>query len=177
MKNLTKVLTLVMVLFIIASCSEDLLQNENSITENEDLSLLKCTPPDDCQLETAWANGIRYVPRGNWAMYTPTPGELPAWVYLIAGKNKIAGKVWFIPGDEPETIIIKIWPDDCWDLQDVSEAIKIQGYNTPPFGNPAPGRFTTYKGNGENVSGRYYKIIVPIYDYYGIHVDVIGCCE
>jgi hypothetical protein len=37
-------------------------------------------------------------------------------------------------------------------LQDGNETVKIQGYDSAPSGNPAPGQFTTYKGT-ETVKG------------------------
>jgi len=58
-------------------------------------------------------------------------------------------------------------------LQDVAQAVKIQGYETEPSGNPAPGQFTTYKGNETTVT-------VDAYAYYGIHLDVqrvVDCPE
>jgi len=55
-------------------------------------------------------------------------------------------------------------------LQDVSEAVKIQGYNQGelPSSRPPAGLFTTYKGND-------LVIEVPYYPYYVIHLDVLVC--
>lgn len=55
--------------------------------------------------------------------------------------------------------------DGKWVFQDVADAIKIQGYETAPSGNPAPGQFTYYKG-------RELEIVVDAANFYGIHLDV-----
>ncbi|MBN1414596.1 MAG: hypothetical protein JW973_05815 [Bacteroidales bacterium] len=171
MKNLLKIISIIAVLFAIASCSED------NITGNEDSHSLKCTVTDECTSETAWADGNRYVNKGNWATYTQKPGSFPTCVDLLAGQDMLAGQVCFldIPGD-PDHLKIKIFLNKCWSYQDVNEPIKIQGYNgNVPSGNPAPGKFTTYKGKGEQGTSTLY-VIVPVFDFYGIHLDVQNCC-
>ena len=55
--------------------------------------------------------------------------------------------------------------DGKWVFQDNADAIKIQGYETAPSGNPAPGQFQTYKG-------RELDIVVDAVNFYGIHLDV-----
>lgn len=48
---------------------------------------------------------------------------------------------------------------------DEAEAVKIQGYDDAPYGNPSPGFFTTYQGSS-------LTITVPEFTFYGIHLDV-----
>ena len=125
------------------------------------------TPPPPCEWygETAWSAGTRYVRRGNWATWTPYNGTAKT-VNLIAGQNYVAGQVSFSDAvDGKVTIAITLNPG--FRLQFVDEAVKIQGYNsTPPASNPAPGLFTTYKGNDLVVE------VPAFYFAYGVHVDV-----
>jgi hypothetical protein len=174
MRHLARIITVIMILFTAVSCSEDILKSEAA---DEDSLSLKTT--GNCYPETAWVEGYRYVFIGNWATYTYCLKlkELPVCLAIYAGKKMFAGQVCFsaIDGD-PNHLKLRIdlnYP--CWRFQDVTETIKIQGYDIPPSGNPAPGLFTTYKGNGELIDGDYY-ITVPIFEYYGIHLDVQNCC-
>lgn len=110
--------------------------------------------------ETAWATGSRYVSQGNWATYTE---YAEGTVNIYAGQSMLAGTATFSAVvDGKVTITINL---DGWALQDVSESVKIQGYDAAPSGNPAPGQFTTYKGTALTVT-------VPAYAFYGIHLDV-----
>ena len=116
--------------------------------------------------ETAWAEGNRYVARGNWATYTPYDGKYSV-VSLKAGQTMVAGTVQFSnPVDGIVTIIISLNPG--WRFEDVEENVKIQDYATPPSGNPAPGLFA-HKGNA---SGSSFRIDVPENNFYGVHVNV-----
>jgi len=132
-------------------------------------------PTPQCyQEETAWAaNGlvpgsIRYVPRGNWATYlvSPTVNNTPKTVNIYAGKTIYVGQATITKLNG--TVDIDIVLSGGWELDPMeTEAVKIQGYSTtPPPVNPAPGLFTTYKGNG------LLNITVPYFAYYGIHLDV-----
>jgi hypothetical protein len=49
---------------------------------------------------------------------------------------------------------------------DTDEAVKIQGYEEEPSGNPSPGQFDTYKGNETTIT-------VDAFAFYGIHLDVL----
>jgi hypothetical protein len=114
--------------------------------------------------ETAWAAGTRYVTRGNWATYTPYVAG--STVTLFAGQTMEAGTVTFSAPDGDGNVTITIELNDGWRLEDVEEAVKIQGYDSPPPPqNPAPGLFTTYKGND-------LEVTVPAYAFYGVHVNV-----
>lgn len=127
-------------------------------------TLEPCDEPceENWEGETAWAAGHRYVARGNWATFTP---YAEGSVDLLAGQTLKAGKVYFSSVvDGKVTITIKL--NEGWRFQDgAKEAVKIQGYDYAPSGNPAPGRFTTYKGNK-------LEITVDAFDFYGIHLDV-----
>lgn len=112
------------------------------------------------QEESAWASGTRYVNRGNWATYTPYKAGKVA---IYAGQNKLAGEV------EMSAIIggnvtLKITLGGDWSLQEVSNPVKIQGYNVAPTGNPAPGRFAS--------KGSSLVVTLPAANFYGIHLDV-----
>ncbi|MCH8556441.1 MAG: hypothetical protein LAT84_01405 [Balneolia bacterium] len=112
--------------------------------------------------DTAWSDGYRYTPRGNWATYTEVDGE-DIEVSLFAGQTKDIGTVSF-EHDGEGNVTITIHFNDGAGLQDVEEAVKIQGYDYAPSGNPAPGGFTTYKGNE-------LEITVAAYKYFGVHID------
>jgi hypothetical protein len=129
-----------------------------------------CTPPPTCyQEETAWANGPRYISRGNWATYTPYQSTDPVNVY--AGQNMHAGTATMSEvSDGNVTITIAL--NEGWSFQDVGEPVKIQGYSVAPSGNPSPGRFATKSSS--------LSVTVPAANYYGIHLDVqkaIQCAD
>lgn len=128
-------------------------------------------PVEVCyQDETAWAAGSRYVAQGNWATYTPYVANTP--VNVFAGQNYLVGTVTFSEVVDGK-VTITLAALNGARLQSVAESVKIQGYETAPSGNPAPGLFTTYKGNETTV-------IVDAYAYYGIHLDVqrvVDCME
>lgn len=136
------------------------------------------TPPTEYTLddETAWAfdgNNHEYNPGqgGNWAFYIDYAGVEKTCV-LYAGQKETDMTVTLTPAGEGKVKMVfenifEIAPenDGKWVLQDVKEAIKVQGYATAPSGNPAPGQFTYYKG-------RNLEIVVDAANYYGIHLDV-----
>lgn len=135
-----------------------------------------CQPeddPDPCyQKETAWVNGARYVSQGNWATYTPYDG-VEQTIDILAGQKIPVGTAHFsAPVDNMITLTINL--TGGWELNaDVSEKVKIQGYENAPSGNPAPGQFTTYKGEE-------LILTLPVFNFYGIHLDVrteIPCPE
>jgi hypothetical protein len=130
---------------------------------------IESTPALCFQEETAWAaNGneplkLRYTNRGNWATYVQYAEKT---VNIYAGRTNFAGTAEFsavVAGQVTITISL----EDGWELNpdEGSETVKIQGYNSAPSGNPAPGRFNTYKGNSLTVT-------VPAFNFYGIHLDV-----
>jgi hypothetical protein len=128
--------------------------------------------------ETAWANGTRYVRRGNWATYTSYSSAFKS-VVLFAGQTMDAGDVSFsAPVAGEVTITIDL--NDGWRfaLNPVGEVdgapifdnnIKVQNYpGVPPAKNPAPGLFQWKKV----AMGQHGEIKVPVASYYGVHVDV-----
>jgi hypothetical protein len=118
----------------------------------------------DFKGETAWAEGIRYVKKGNWATYTP---YAEGTVTLFAGQTIPVGSASFSAKANGE-VSIEINLDGDWVFADVKENVKIQNYPFAPSGNPAPGRFA-HKGNA---SGKSISMVVPASDFYGIHLDV-----
>jgi hypothetical protein len=121
-----------------------------------------------CDGETAWANGNPY-PGSSWALYSPYTSGATKTVDLLAGQHEIAGSVTIKPSSSGRvTIIIDLNEAANWSLQDVSSAVKIQGYSSAPTVEPIPGRFNTYKGN-------LLEVTVPYFAYYGIHLDVQQC--
>lgn len=120
-----------------------------------------CTVVPPCfQEETAWANGPRYVSRGNWATYTPYQ---EGTVNVYAGQNMFAGTATMsaVSGGE---VTITIALNAGWSLQNVSQPVKIQGYSVAPSGNPSPGRFAS--------KGTSLTVTLPAANFYGIHLDV-----
>lgn len=81
---------------------------------------------------------------------------------IYAGQNTVIGTVEYTGGKMQITLV------DGWELQNVSESVKIQGYTTLPTGRPAAGQFTTYKGTSLNPE-------IGAYAYYVIHLDVRKC--
>lgn len=136
-----------------------------------------CVPVDEDECvwmgETAWADGARYVNRGNWATYTEY--EDGGTVTLFAGQFLDAGTVSFGPIDANEQITITIQLNTDWrfaeddDGNSINENLKIQGYDAAPSGNPRPGQFTTSK---TTESGQITTVTVDAFNVYGIHVDV-----
>jgi hypothetical protein len=120
--------------------------------------------------ETAWATGPRYVTQGNWATYTPYVANTP--INIFAGQTYLIGTVTFSEVVNGK-VTITLSALNGGRLQDGIETVKIQGYDTPPTGNPAPGQFVTYKGIETTVT-------VDAFAYYGIHLDaqrVVDCEE
>jgi hypothetical protein len=122
-----------------------------------------------CQEETAWADGIRYVTKGNWATYTSYEGAAKS-VTLFAGQTMDAGTVFF-SAPVGGMVTIRIELNDGWEFQDVSENVKIQDYEGAPTSKPSPGLFE-YKGDA---SGDSFEIEVPLNNFYGVHVDLAYC--
>lgn len=123
-------------------------------------------PQYEYQYETAWANGARYTAQGNWATYTPYYGT-ETTVILYAGQHHEAGTVTFsAPVNGEVTITVNF--ADSWSLSNLggTDLVKIQGYDAIPSKTPAPGQFNSYKGNELTFK-------VPVYAYYGIHLDVM----
>lgn len=125
--------------------------------------------------ETAWAAGTRYVQKGNWATYTPYSGGEKT-VDIFAGQHIYVGTAKFTENVD-KTVTITINLKNGAAFTDVQENLKIQGYDSGSKSltkNPAPGKFTTYKGT---ITGGSATVTVPQYAYYGIHLDVKVPCQ
>ncbi len=90
---------------------------------------------------------------------------------IYAGQELVEGayvEINPVNGTENVELIIELGSNMI--LQDVSEAVKIQGYcdGHLPASRPPAGQFTTYKGNELSVE-------IPNYDYYVVHLDVKVC--
>jgi hypothetical protein len=144
-------------------------------------------PTPECfEDETAWAQGSRYVNKGNWAMYLAYPGA-DGTVDLIAGQNMVAGEVTFSASvGGIVTITIELFEGWRFALNPIGEEnglpiydnnVKVQDYaGKPPGKNPAPGLFL-WKIVAD---GDMAEIEVPYNNYYGVHVDVerqVDCPE
>jgi hypothetical protein len=162
--------------------NENLFTGYSSGHEKQSLMIFDIEPTPQCyQDETARAaNGLvhgslRYVTRGNWATYLISPTVINTLkTNIYAGQNIYVGQA--IITRLNSTVDIDIVLSGGWGLDPTeTNAVKIQGYtSTPPAANPAPGQFTTYKGNG------LANITVPYFAYYGIYLDVrklITCPE
>lgn len=187
MKKSLKFFTIFAIIFAMVSCSDRPLQDEQELVLKEE-SVLKIsppilTPPDptDCTEETAWA-GPKIFTRakgGNWALYVDIETLPPSHGMGLFAGQKLIGVVDFdeINGEMRIRIYLEA---ECWSLQNVDEPIKIQGLDTPPEKNPAPGKFTTFKGVVEPYMWQdnlVYELTVPLFRYYLVHVDVLNCCE
>lgn len=113
----------------------------------------------DCTYQTETAFGGETAGDGNaWWFYFDGKGIQTIW----AGQHYNVGTVELKDG----YLLISL--TDGWQLQDVAESVKIQGYTSVPSKRPAAGQFTTYKG---------VALTVPVdaYPYYVIHLDVQKC--
>ena len=122
----------------------------------------------DTGCETAFGGdtygGDTNGPGGAWWFYFDTQGNETQIIW--AGQNIDIGTVTVsAPDNGNRTITLHL--TGGWELQDVNEPVKIQGYNDGEFpdSRPASGTFTTYKGDE-------LSIVVPDFDYYVIHLDV-----
>jgi|GEM_PF-7021364 hypothetical protein len=157
--NFFKVYALIAVLFtafLTFSCAKE----EITVGDEDDKKEQK---QEECaEEETAWAAGVRYINPGNWATYTAYDGTEKT-VPLFASKDINIGTVKFSAvANDSVTISIAFVAD--WGLQAGEETVKVQGYETAPSGNPAPGLFK-YKDNDLSFKVKSAK-------FYGIHLDV-----
>jgi hypothetical protein len=124
-----------------------------------------CCPMMECMEETAYGGDSAGGGPGGWWFYFDTAAE--EIQMITAGQTIEVGEVMISSnGDGTSTITILL--SDGVELQNVSEPVKIQGYDVLPSRRPAAGLFTTYKG-AELV------VTVPDAQYYVIHLDVLLC--
>ncbi|MBN2412700.1 hypothetical protein JXQ31_13505 [candidate division KSB1 bacterium] len=119
-------------------------------------------PPSGCQTETGWGGntGVNVGEPGAWWYYFKVANGSPQTIY--AGQTIDVGIVTY------NSTQLTITLTGGWELQDVAQPVKIQGYNEIPDKRPASGQFDTYKGTD-------LIITVPLFDYYAIHLDVQIC--
>jgi hypothetical protein len=112
--------------------------------------------------ETAWGGNSPGGGDAWWYYYdTSVGGEQTIW----AGQTINVGTVTVSDADAAGNRTITMVLAGDWDLDDVAEPVKIQGYTVVPDSRPAPGPFTTYKGA---------ELVVSVSDFpfYAIHLDV-----
>ncbi len=122
--------------------------------------------PQDCQEETAWGGntGVNVGEPGAWWYYFDIDG-CPTQD-IIAGQHHTAGTLTISECENGE-VTITIDLTGGWELQDVEEPVKIEGYDSIPTSRPGPGGFT-YKGDELEIS-------FGCHQYYAIHLDVQNC--
>jgi len=69
---------------------------------------------------------------------------------------------------DPCSGTIKLHLKKGWQLRDIPEPVKIQGFDVLPDNTPRAGSFTTYKGKETTVE-------VGKYSYYAIHLELQFC--
>jgi len=116
----------------------------------------------DWQEETAFGGATAGAGNAWWyAIDATTSGTYP----IYAGQNAVPGaSVTY----DATTDVIAINLGNNMQLQNVSEPVKVQGYNTLPTSRPAAGLFTLYKGSNLTVQGNNSN-------YYVVHLDVEVC--
>ena len=112
----------------------------------------------ECTEETGFGGSLIGAGSAWWYVFD-TNGAATQPIY--AGQNLTDATVTISNG----TLKIDL---GSWELQDVDEPVKVQGYNTLPKKRPAAGLFTTYKGKDLEIS-------VSGYRYYVIHLDLKKC--
>jgi hypothetical protein len=150
------------------------------------------------QKESAWANGTRFVSKGNWATYSGPYTIQECSVDALeevqecytsetawAGNSKGEGNAWWYIFDTQESKTQSIYAGQkltdgtisydngiltinlgSMKLQNVSEPVKIQGFDSLPDSRPASGQFKTFKGN-------QLVINVGSARYFAIHLDAM----
>lgn len=151
------------------SCGEKFNEKGNWATFSGKFTVSECVRDPEPELcweeETAWSDGDCYTSKGNWARFTKYKGVTTV-APLMAGKLYHIGDVTFEPVSGGVKITIALFNNGAF--QNVAENVKIQGYTEKPSGNPAVGRFDTHKGTA---SGKTYSVVVPEFNFYGVHVD------
>jgi len=122
----------------------------------------ECEPVGDCQEETAFGGNTSGGGQPPWWFYFDT--DVSSTQTIWAGQTINVGTIEYT-GTQ---LIITL--TGGWELQNVPESVKIQGYDDDdlPTSRPPAGQFTTYKGTDLTVT-------VPPFDNYVIHLDVQLC--
>jgi hypothetical protein len=125
-------------------------------------NLVECSANEDCQEETAYGGGIEGAGNAWWfALDASTSGSYP----IYAGQQAVPGaSVNYDATTDQITIVL----GSQMQLQNVSEPVKVEGYNVLPSSRPAAGLFELYKGSNLIVQGNGSN-------YYVVHLDVEVC--
>lgn len=116
----------------------------------------------DWQEETAFGGNVAGAGNAWWfALDASTSGTYP----IYAGQQAVAGAT---VEYNATTDQISIVLGDHMQLQNVSEPVKVEGYNVLPSERPAAGLFELYKGTSLTVQGNNSN-------YYVVHLDVEVC--
>jgi hypothetical protein len=125
-------------------------------------NLVACEQECNWQEETAFGGGIAGAGNAWWfALDASTSGTYP----IYAGQQAVQGAsvVYNATTDE-----ISIVLGSEMQLQNVSEPVKVEGYDQLPSERPAAGLFQLYKGSDLTVQGNGSA-------YYVVHLDVEVC--
>jgi len=145
----------------------DLLWCANRAGKYRDIILVTISEIPSPDEETAFGGdtGINVGEPGAWWYYFDTEG--PSTQTIWAGQTINVGEVTVTKTNDDWNIKIEL--KNGWQLKNVSEPVKIQGYqaNNLPETRPAAGLFA-YKGDALNVT-----ISDNNYRYFVIHLDVI----
>jgi len=95
---------------------------------------------------------------------TGTPVPVSSTETIWANRHIDVGTVTY----DPKLNTLSITLRKGWSLRDISEPVKIQGYNEIPSKTPDTGLLKSYRGKETNIE-------VPPHLYYVIHLDVQLC--
>lgn len=125
-------------------------------------NLVECSANEDCQEETAFGGGIAGGGNAWWfALDASQSGTYP----IYAGQQPVSGaSVNYDATTDQITIVL----GSQMQLQNVSEPVKVEGYNVLPSSRPSAGLFELYKGSNLIVQGNGSN-------YYVVHLDVEVC--
>ena len=138
----------------------------NNITYTEEKDVIVNT----LRKESAWG-GCLEGSGDHWWNYlevdhkedeeTGIPKAVASTETIWAGDFSDVGTVSY----EPVTGTISIALKNGWQLQDIDEPVKIQGFDNLPDNTPVPHTLKAYRG-------RETKVTVSPHLYYAIHLDV-----
>jgi hypothetical protein len=127
-------------------------------------NLVECPTENECdwQEETAFGGGVAGAGNAWWfAIDASTTGNYP----IYAGQQPVAGaSVNYDAATDQITIVL----GNQMQLQNVSEPVKVEGYDVLPTSRPSAGLFDLYKGSNLTVQGNGSA-------FYVVHLDVEVC--
>ena len=155
------------------ACGNSVVTNTATLSTNATPASASVNVHRQCERfasDTAWATAggagtSKYngMTNGNWATYVAAPASGTATYNIFAGQTKAAGTMTM---DASGNFAITL--KNGFVFQSGVTNLHIQGYSTPPSGNPAPGQFAFKKTcSGTSCSGK-----VTVAKYYGIHLSV-----